>query len=263
MKPPYVVLLMLLLLAMAPAGRAQLSKAELKEAKKLVAGPLYLRMSIPIRYAASLVFSVGRRRLTLDNLAEVSPTGSSLELDGGNLPEALTAKGVLWWFLPNDAVRYGTVTITDGGLAVSAEGTGPKADEVTVKFVNVNNLDEFKAAFHRTFSRTPLQDEHPEWPADIRKAIAERGLVEGMTPQQAYCVVGRALQVKASEENGKKLETWLLPQEIGIGLNLNEVNRRITKQQANHTGLPESLKFVDAKLVEIGRVVKPEPVKKK
>ncbi len=48
-----------------------------------------------------------------------------------------------------------------------------------IKLVGIRNLDEFKKAFDLTFARVPLQDEHLDWPENIRKAIGERKIAKG------------------------------------------------------------------------------------
>lgn len=75
-------------------------------------------------------------------------------------------------------------------------------------FGGIKTLADFKAAFDRAFSRVPLQDEFPEWPAEVRQAIAEHRLSDGMTKRQAYCVVGNPTEfrrVRAGRQEGRGL----------------------------------------------------------
>jgi len=110
-----------------------------------------------------------------------------------------------------------------------------------IDFIQINSLDDFTRAFNQTFSKVPLQDEHPEWPSDVRGGIAEHKLVVGMTKDQAFDVVGTPLETKTEEENGVKVETWSLRQDAGtIGARRPEKNMR--------TGFPALLKFTEGKL---------------
>jgi hypothetical protein len=105
-----------------------------------------------------------------------------------------------------------------------------------VDFVHLKTLEDFKKAFDRTFSRVPLQDAHPEWPAEVRKAVAERRVIEGMTREQAAAVVGTPVSVETSNAQGVEVEVW---------------HPRSTKGEHNavSTGFPASLRFQGSKLV--------------
>jgi hypothetical protein len=98
-------------------------------------------------------------------------------------------------------------------------------------------------AFNQTFSKVPLQDEHPEWPADVRTAIAEHRLIVGMIKEQAFEVVGTPLDVKIDDANGVHTEIWHPRQDKGQAL-----NRRGNFEDLGSTGFPVQLKFVDGKL---------------
>jgi hypothetical protein len=127
------------------------------------------------------------------------------------------------------------------------EGRSPAANEFVIEFNDIKTLDDFKAAWARAFSAIPLQDEHPEWPAEIRNAIRDHRVVEGMTKEQAFMVVGEPQSVETSAEKGVAVEIW----------HPRQVNGR--KQPYHHmkdrdTGYPATLKFADGKLVAIDRV---------
>jgi hypothetical protein len=77
-------------------------------------------------------------------------------------------------------------------------------------FTGITSLADFKAAFDQSFSRVPLQDEHPDWPADIRRAIASRQLIDGMTKRQAYCITGPPASFEQTAKDGKQIEVWRL-----------------------------------------------------
>ena len=107
----------------------------------------------------------------------------------------------------------------------------PTADELVIEFVQINTMDDFMKAFERTFSKTPLLDEHTPWPEEVRQAISERP------------VIGTRASIRASEENGIEVEIWSPRQGNGI--------RQVFKNASIRTGFPASLKFVDGKLAVI------------
>src|ERR1039457_1524084 len=102
-----------------------------------------------------------------------------------------------------------------------------------------------------TFSKGPLQDEHPEWPSDVRAGIAAGKLVGGMTVEPARILVGAPLSVSASEENGAKTETWLLRQDPGKVLGWNK-KHGAWKKVSTQTGFPTSITFKNGTLLSIG-----------
>ena len=246
-------------LAFAMAGgvpcRAQLSSKDLKAASQLIQGQLYLRIDLPCHYyhaglgGLSVMEVVRSARVTVDPLVEVSPAGVRAH---SARPDHL-AENVFWRFGPNDPVRYGKLHSDNGAIEVSVEGLPPNLHEVKARFVGIKTLADFQAAFDLTFSRVPLQDEHPEWPPEIRKAIAERRAIPGMTPEQAYCVFGDPVEAEEREEGGRKLETWFPRQ---------AVHQNADPKLMLPSGFPQSLKFVDGKLTQIGEKVKLEPLAK-
>ena len=120
---------------------------------------------------------------------------------------------------------------------------GSKRNEVMIDFLRLKGLDDFRKAFDRTFSRTPLQDAHPEWPPDVRKAISERRLVEGMTREQAAAVIGQPMSVESTSVAGQEAETWRLRQ-VRVGKR-GDWGVRI------QNGFPASLKFQGGRLAVI------------
>jgi hypothetical protein len=225
---------------------AELSGKDRKEAETMVKGTLYLRIDAPCKYG------YGGFGLSVKPLVEVSPTGYRTE----STPITPTKKkeSVYWGFGPNDAVRYGKLSVKGEVDEVWLEGVPPNDNEVIVQFVQIKTLDDFKAAFNQAFSTVPLQEEHPEWPAEIRKAIAERRVVEGMTKKQAFAVVGAPINVLTGTENGAETETWFPRQEKGTLVTFR-------KLRSTATGFPAQLKFVDGKLVAITKANQSPEVK--
>ena len=227
-----VVLFFVLLAPLAV--KAELSKQERDSAKSMTAGTLYLRLDVPCKYDRG-GFEVG-----VDSLLEVSPTGHDVERKL-NLPSQKKRASVYWGFFPNDAVRYGKLSFSGDTVQVWLEGVQPNDNEVMVDLIHIQTMDDFIKAFNQVFSKVPLQDEHQEWPADVRQAIAERKVVAGMSKQQAFCVVGTPINITTGEENGLKVETWLPRQDKGTVVTFR-------RDESTRTGFPALLKFTDGKL---------------
>jgi hypothetical protein len=234
--------------AFLPNLKAELTGKDRREAKRMVEGKLYLRIDLPCRYGSPGFFGSG---LNVEPLVEVSPTGYKV-LEGAD--PALSSgfvrgtQGVAWWFSPNDIAGYASLQWSGESVIVWMEGIGnrAKSQEVMVRFVQIKTLADFKAAFDQTFSKVPLQDEHPEWPAEIRSAIAEHRVVEGMTKRQVFYALGTPASMYVTTENGVETEIWKPRQERGFV---------VTFRGAQHsaTGYPASLKFTGGKLTVIER----------
>lgn len=252
----YAAILVFALGSEIPCG-ARISDKDLKAAAQMVKGTLYLRIDLPCHYFSpgvsfwnSSAISIGRSMATwVEPLVEITPSEVRAH---SAMPEHL-AGDVIWRFGPNDPVRLGKAYYNGDLIDVDVEGLPPKKHEVIARFVGINTLEDFKAAFGRTFSTVPLQDEHPEWPEEIRKAVAERRVILGMTPDQAYCVLGQAVKKEKTRENGVEVETWN-PRQTAV--------HSIEAKALMPTDFPKSLKFVDGRLSEIGEKGKPEPLAK-
>jgi hypothetical protein len=234
------------ILALAPVGRAELPKNERNAAKEMLSGALYLRIDAPCRYGRQ-PFGV-----YVDALVEVTPTGSNIGEDSAE-STLWTAGGVYWGFGPNDPVKLNKVSYTkDGKIEIWMVGTGTKKDyELGVRFANINSIGDFKKAFDITFAPTPLQDERSDWSPEIKKAIAEKRLTDGMTKRQAFAVVGKPLKIQVGQESGKETETWSTRQTNGLLIGY------WTARGGEQTGFPVTLKFVEGALTGVGSAMKP------
>ena len=217
-------------LAMPSRGTAQLSPTDREAASQMVAGRLYLKIDAPCDHSR------------LAPMVEVSPTAVNLETKISELTPA-DRPNLFWRFGPNDAARHSTLRFGVDRIRVWSEGASPKSEEFVIEFVQIKTLDDFKKAFDQTFSATPLQDAHPDWPGEVRQAIAARRLIEGMTPEQARCVIGAPASIKASQEGGAQIETWYPRQENGV--------KKLFRNASLTTGFPASLKFAGGKLAAI------------
>ncbi len=240
--------MVLLFVLFAPiVVRAELPKQDREAAKRMTAGTLYLRLDVPLRYV------MGSFGWGPESVLEVSPTGHDTTRIL-SLPIKNPKKAKLnFVFYPNYPVRFAKLLFKGDRVSVWAEGVSPNDYEIMIDFIQINSLEDFTRAFNQTFSRVPLEDEHPEWPADVRSGVREHRLVVGMTKDQAFDVVGTPLDTKIEEENGVKVETWFPRQDGGtIGGRSRQKNMR--------TGFPALLKFTDGKLQVIEQAPRtPEP----
>ncbi len=214
--------LALALLGVPTGAWSQVKGDDRHAIRKMVYQKIYLRTDVPSNRGG-------------EPFLEISPTGYSSERLVG-LAEAKAgakrkASGVYWPFRPNDWVKWGKQDYVKNRITVWFEG---EEEELKVTFIEIGSLEDFKKAFHLVFSNVPLQDENPDWPAEVKSAIVLREVVEGMTKQQAACSVGTPLKI---ELNGTS-EAWYPRQQTGY-----------VKRPG--TGLPKKLEFEGDKLVRI------------
>jgi hypothetical protein len=245
-----------LAVALTLPAQAQLTKNDRKELEKVIPKTVYLRIDLPCVYGKQ-----GLIASWVEPMVDVSPTGVSVEQDEGWRGSAWTGtkRNLFYAFGPNDDLKYNSMDIgKDGAIVLYFEGLGPKKlkknQEAAIRIVNAKAAADFKVAFDRAFSSGPLQDEHPDWPEDIRKAVGEHRVLEGMTKEQVSCIVGQPVDVEVSEEGGKNVETWHIRQEKGIWSGW-------TTNRMEVSGSVSQIKFMDGKVAAISS--EPEAKKKK
>ncbi len=242
----------LVLLFIAGISSAAISKEDKKAAKKLLEGTLYFRIDAPC--------GLGRHPFGTYKfpLVEVSPTGSNTQSGEGLSAGPFHAQSIYWGVGPNDSVKFDSIKYYDEENAAELEVAGVgKSDgnDTVIKLVNILTLDDFKKAIDQAFSHVPLQEEHADWSADVKKAIADRKLMNGMTKRQVFYVTGSPESVKESEEKGKKVETWSMRQDRGAKIGF------WTFSAGEKTGLPNNLRFEDGKLVGAEQATSPGGLK--
>ena len=223
-------------------ANAELSRQERDSAKSMIAGTLYLRLDVPCRYGRGR-FGISAAIHHVESLLEVSPTGHSTERKFA-LPSKYKRASVFWGLSPNDPVRYGKLLFNGDTVQVWMEGILPNDSEIILDFVQIHNLDNFTKAYNQTFSKVPLQDEHPEWSSDVRQAVALRRVVLGMTKEQAFDVVGSPLNITSGDDNGVKMETWSPRQDRSTVVG-------VRPGEGTPTGFPALLKFTGGVLQTI------------
>lgn len=214
-----MTVVVLLVLAGMPAFAD--TKEVKKTAKEMLKGKtVYMKINAPSQLARH-PYGVYHKALV-----EVSPDG--VNTAQGNVEFGYWHSSAASWEVRiNDMVEVDDFDFDDGDIKIDLEGTGKASgNDTAIKFVRVNSAEDFKKAFDHAFSEMPLQDEY-DWPEEIKKAIANHQLIDGMTKRQAYLVTGDPVSFDKEEGDGVEVETWVL---------------------VSAYGLPPSIKFTDGKL---------------
>jgi hypothetical protein len=229
------------------SAHSELTSSDRDLIKEMTRGELYLKNNVPCRFTSGM--GIGAEVVT-----EVSPTEvdwdrnlKAIEVSNKAKKKRRGVDTIYWGFGPNDVIRYGKLYFKKGGVVeLWAEGVKPKDVEVWIRFVGIQTREDFKKAYNLIASNKPIQEDNPDWPAEIRSAVRDRRVVEGMTKAQAFAVVGTPVGIEVNEEGGKKLETWFPRQETGASGDFGKVI-------SSATGFPASLRFVDGKLLTISQ----------
>lgn len=240
MNPRALVALIVFFALTLPATMAwgEFTKSDKKRAKQALAGTLYMRIDAP---CATGRHSFGTYQRPL---VEVSPVGTNAETDNVMTASWWHADSTYWGISINDAVQFDEFDVEDDEIEIELEGVDSNNSTV-IKFVGIRTWEDFEKAFDQTFSRQPLQDQHDDWPAEIKQAIGERRLVAGMTKKQVFYITGTPTSFEKKEEDGKSVEIWNLRQNKGMKMGYWTIKGGET------TGLPASIRFEDGKLVDV------------
>ncbi|HEX9734489.1 MAG TPA: hypothetical protein VGG06_21165 [Thermoanaerobaculia bacterium] len=235
-----IALVVVLALPVATA-EGKLDKSVRKQIKSALQGTLYLRMDAPC--------ATGRHSFGtyVRPLVEVSPEGSNTEAENEVNASWWHADSTYWGIRINDPVELDEFEMEpeENALEIELAGVGPAEDNSTVvRFVDIHSFEDFQAAFDRTFARAPLQDEHDDWPAETKQAIADRRLVNGMGKRQVFYVTGAPESFEKKTEDGKEVEIWNLRQNKGMKLGF------FGAKMGETTGLPATIRFEDGQLVD-------------
>lgn len=218
---------------------AGLPKSDRKAAKSLLEGTLYARIDMPCK--------MGRHPFGVykSPMVELTATDSKTERASGLEGSGFHLQGACALVRPNDSLKLDEMSYGDDGIEIELEGVGrSEGRDTVIKLVNIATLDDFTKAIDSAFAHDSLESEHPEWPEEVRKAIADRVLLTGMTKRQAFYVVGQPTRMETIKEGVDEVEIWYPRQDNGICVGF------FTGSAGEQTGWPEKLRFKDAKLTE-------------
>jgi hypothetical protein len=224
------------------ALQAELSKGERGDAKAMFSGRLFMRIDAPCE--------VGRQPFGVyySPVVEISPAGSEEEDSGGFAVGLYHVGGTQLTIRVNDSVKLDELEFEEDTVEIELEGLGDANGEHTViRFTGIHSLDDFRSAFGQAFAPGPLQDEHPDWPEEIRQAIAERRLVDGMSKRQAFYVVGSPERFEKMDEDGKEIEVWTLRSDARVKVGF------FRTRLDTGGGPAESIRFEDGRLAGAGK----------
>jgi hypothetical protein len=132
----------------------------------------------------------------------------------------------------------------DKSLEIELEGTGRAEDgEGVLKFVNLNSVADFKKCWNDTFSSAPIETKY-DWPADIKKAVANREVRDGMTREQVMVALGNPERVSRSSEGGRQVETWVVQRGEGAKMGFWSMKTGDKREM--------EVRFVNGRVVQIG-----------
>ena len=143
----------------------------------------------------------------------------------------------------------------DDSLEIEVEGTGRAIDgEGVLKFVNLQTAEDFEKCWVETFSDVSIEQKY-DWPEEIKKAVLEREVREGMTREQVMVAVGSPVRISHSKEEGREIETWVIQQ--GEGARMGFWKFKFGDQQE------VEIKFADGKVAAIGATTEQPALKLK
>lgn len=236
-----------IILAMAVPGTAfGLSKADKKAIKKAASEGtrLYLRVDAPCATGRHPYGTYKRP------LVEASPTGINTDADTVFNASWWHADSTYWGVRVNDPVEVDDldIEVDDRTVEIELEGVDQADGEDTVvMLVEIDSLEDFQAAFDSVFAHQPLQDEHDDWSGEVKEQVANRQLAEGMNKRQVYYITGRPEEVTKTKEDGSDVEIWKLRRNRGV-----KVGFWGARSAGEEKDVPETLRFVDGKLADIG-----------
>ncbi|HKY31042.1 MAG TPA: hypothetical protein VJV23_00805 [Candidatus Polarisedimenticolia bacterium] len=227
-------------LAAAPA-LARDAGGDIKKAMKEKTGTYYLKTNLPYLQGRH-AYGTFKRPIVTVSPGEGVTTASTAEVQGG----AFHAEGRRLTLRVNDPVKVDEHEweSDDQSLEIELEGTGQAKDGVgVIKFVGLAGVNDFEACWEAAFSSVPLQDKY-DWPADIKRAVAERRVLEGMTQEQVVVAVGYPEKTSTSTDQGHKVETWVIQR--GEGSKMGFWTMKVGDKQEME------IRFVDGKVAQIG-----------
>ena len=223
---------------------SQLKKAMKEKAK----GTYYLKTNVPY-FQGRHAYGTFKKPLVTVTPSEGPKIAASADVQGG----VFHAEARRLALRVNDPVKTDDIDwdSDDQTLEIELEGTGRAKDaEGVLKFAGMQSLADFEKCWEQTFSDVSIEQKY-DWPEDIKKAVVERKVLPGMTPEQVMVAVGNPEKITQGEEDGKKVEIWTIQR--GEGGKMGFWTMKTGDKQEIE------IAFADGKVVRIGGEEEAQP----
>ena len=173
-------------------------------------------------------------------------TADGVEIDTTTVAAATYGSVRTTWFgvRPYDTLQLVEAIYDDGNIALTFDGVGDSDGRDTkMDIIGAMTPEQAKASLDQIISAVDPCSLHDDWSAEVKAAIANRTVVDGMNKRQAYLVVGEPTSATVQELQGTKVETWVPRQSAGVRFGFAAA--------VATTGYPASLRFEDGALVGV------------
>jgi hypothetical protein len=233
-------------LSIVPTAEAGMSKADEKAAaaawndaaKAAYPGTVWALKDLPVYTGTTMNIP------WISPVVEVMPDNIKIETTTVIQGTYAGAKSVWYGVRANDKLTFKEASFDDGVVALAFVGTeGSKGRDTKIKITGATSLADVQAKLDEILSKTDPVD--PSWPEDIKKAIANRKVVNGMTKKQVYLSVGEPTSATTQDiGGGKKVDMWVPRTNNGLRIGFANASMEMTNY-------PQYIKFQDGKTFDV------------
>lgn len=196
---------------------------------------MYALKDLPVSSGSAMGMSY------ISPLVEVAPTGFTIDTSAAVQTTYGGAKTVWYGVRVMDTLVFEEATYDDGILVLAFLGSDKSKGRDTKIKVTSGTFAEVKPVLDQLVSvKSPVD---PSWPADVRTAIDNRVVINGMTKPQAYLVVGEPTSASTMDIAGKKVDMWYPRNNNGIRFGFG-----VSMEMTNY---PPVVKFQDGVTIEL------------
>lgn len=195
-------------MVMAQSALARDVGSDVKKALKEKAGKtFYLKTNVPY-FQGRHAYGTFKKPIVMVTAKDGVKIEQSAEVQGG----VFHAEGRRLVLRVNDAVKTDETEwdAEESSLEIELEGTGRTGEGAgVIKFLDVKSVDDFATCWSAAFSDVSIEQKY-DWPGEIKKAVVERKVLQGMTPEQVMVAVGDPERISRSTDDGRKIEVWTI-----------------------------------------------------
>ncbi len=237
-----------LLAAGSPARAADLG-SEIKKAMKEKAGKTwYLKTSLPYLYGRH-PYGVFKRPLVTVTPADGTDIQESPEMQGS----IVHAEGRRLELRVNDPIAVKDFEWQKGEQLLDLEvaGTGAaKESEGVLRFQKMTTMADFETCWSETFSDVSIETKY-DWPDDIKKAVRNREVREGMVPEMVVVALGNPERMTTETKDSKKVEVWVF--QMGEGTRMGYWTQKMGDKKE------VEVRFAEGKVIQVGTAASEAP----